>query len=81
MAYIAVVYIAVPSVPMTNMHVIIGQTNNCTEYWEGNVSCHIFTYVSVNTIWYAKYFVAYFVIVNIYWFSQHCAHVIFINKT
>jgi len=50
MAYIAVVYIAVPSVPMTNMHVIIGQTNNCTEYWEGNVSCHIFTYVSVNTI-------------------------------
>jgi len=78
MAYISVVYIAVPSVPMTNMHVLIGQTNNCTEYWEGNVSCHIFTYVSVNTIWYAKYFVAYFVIVNIYWFSQHCAHVIFI---
>jgi len=76
MAYIAVLCIAVPSVPMSNMHVLIGHTNNCTEYWKGNVSGHIFTHVSLNAIWYAKYFAAYFVIVNINWFSQHCAYVI-----
>jgi hypothetical protein len=50
MAYIAVLYIAVPCVSITDMHVRIGQTYNCNEYWESNFSGHTFTYVSLNAI-------------------------------